>query len=118
MACAPLITTHLVVTPRGGVGGLGKWVNSLLFSIGVALGGVEHNIQTPCEGGGSEIFLKGVQPITRAEDHAEWIPVPELKTSSAWGILFFISGTNESRGIFPIPPSVGPPTAVFAPYSL
>ena len=61
VACAPLITTHLVVTPRGGVGGLGKWVNSLLFSIGVALGGVEHNIQTPCEGGGSEIFLKGVR---------------------------------------------------------
>jgi hypothetical protein len=75
-------------------------------------------LMNPGRGGGSEIFLKGVQPITRAEDHAEWIPVPELKTSSAWGILFFISGTNESRGIFPIPPSVGPPTAVFAPYSL
>ena len=31
----------------------------------------------------------------------EWIPVPELKRSSAQWILFFIPGTNESRVEFP-----------------
>jgi hypothetical protein len=31
------------------------------------------------------------------EDNVEWILVPELKRSSARWILFFISGTNESR---------------------
>ena len=47
-------------------------------------------IPTPSGGGGTEIFLKGA--------NVEWNPVPELKTSVAWGILFFISGTNESVG--------------------
>jgi hypothetical protein len=47
--------------------------------------------------GESETFLEGVDQRTPSDTMMEWIPVPELKMSSAWGILFFNSGTNESR---------------------
>jgi hypothetical protein len=47
------------------------------------------------------LTLKRAPEFRPSEDHAEWIPVPELKTSSAWGILFFNSSTNESRVEFP-----------------
>ena len=49
-------------------------------------------------GGAHYRFQKGFGQITRPEDNVEWIPVPELKWSSARWIIFFIPGTNESRG--------------------